>query len=207
MNEPIPLRIYADDPLSLAGVAAELRSCSDVRVVHGDEADALVAIVVADDVDERTLRTLRGAQRGEGSRTVLVVTDIDDRGLLAAVEAGVCGLLRRSEASADALVAAVRVAAAGEGTLPGDLLGRLLHRIGRLQRQVLAPRGMTFDGLTEREIQVLRLVAEGMDTSEIASHLSYSERTIKNVIHDVTSRLHLRNRSQAVAYAVREGLI
>ena len=44
MNEPIPLRIYADDPLSLAGVAAELRSCPDVRVVHGDEADAVVAI-------------------------------------------------------------------------------------------------------------------------------------------------------------------
>lgn len=207
MNEPIPLRIYADDPLSLAGVTAELRSCADVKVVQAEDASALIAIVVADEVDEATLRTLRGAQRGEGARTVLVVTHIDDRGVLAAVEAGVCGLLRRSEASADALVTAIRVAAAGEGTLPGDLLGRLLHRIGRLQRQVLAPRGMTFDGLTEREIQVLRLVAEGLDTSEIATHLSYSERTIKNVIHDVTSRLQLRNRSQAVAYALREGLI
>ena len=54
---------------------------------------------------------------------------------------------------------------------------------------------------------MLRLVAEGLDTGEIAKELAYSERTIKNVIHDVTSRLNLRNRSQAVAYALREGLI
>ena len=91
--------------------------------------------------------------------------------------------------------------------VPGDLLARLLHQVGRLQRQVLAPRGIDLSGLTDREIAVLRLVAEGLDTSEIARRLCYSERTIKNVIHDVTSRLQLRNRSQAVAYAMREGLI
>jgi DNA-binding NarL/FixJ family response regulator len=62
-------------------------------------------------------------------------------------------------------------------------------------------------GLTEREIEVLRLVADGFDTSEIAGSLAYSERTIKNIIHDVTARLNLRNRSHAVAYAVRQGLI
>ena len=62
-------------------------------------------------------------------------------------------------------------------------------------------------GLTEREIEVLRLVAEGLDTAEIAEKLAYSERTIKNVIHDITSRLCLRNRTHAVAWAVREGLI
>jgi DNA-binding NarL/FixJ family response regulator len=61
--------------------------------------------------------------------------------------------------------------------------------------------------LFEREIDVLRLVAAGLDTSEIAGKLAYSERTIKNVIHDITSRLCLRNRTHAVAWAVREGLI
>ena len=54
---------------------------------------------------------------------------------------------------------------------------------------------------------MLRLVADGCDTAEIAAALAYSERTVKNVIHDVTTRLRLRNRSAAVAYAVREGLI
>jgi DNA-binding NarL/FixJ family response regulator len=54
---------------------------------------------------------------------------------------------------------------------------------------------------------VLRLVADGLDTAEIATKLSYSQRTIKNILHDITSRLHLRNRSHAVAYALRHGLI
>ena len=73
--------------------------------------------------------------------------------------------------------------------------------------QVLAPRGLSFAGLNDRERDVLRLVAEGHDTAEIATLLSYSERTVKNVLHDLNTRLQLRNRSHAVAYAVREGLI
>ena len=65
----------------------------------------------------------------------------------------------------------------------------------------------SFTGLATREIEVLRLVADGFGTSEIAHQLSYSERTVKNVLHDITTRLQLRNRSHAVAYALRQGLI
>jgi DNA-binding NarL/FixJ family response regulator len=79
--------------------------------------------------------------------------------------------------------------------------------VGRLQREVLSPRGMAFSGLTDREANVLRLVADGYDTAEIADRLAWSERTVKNVIHDITTRHQLRNRSHAVAYAVRAGLI
>ncbi len=64
-----------------------------------------------------------------------------------------------------------------------------------------------FAGCSDREVEVLRLVADGLDTAEIATRLSYSQRTIKTVLHDVTTRLQLRNRSHAVAYALREGLI
>jgi DNA-binding NarL/FixJ family response regulator len=138
---------------------------------------------------------------------VAVVTQLDDGGLISALEAGACGLLRREEATTERLVQVVQSAAQGDGSVPPDLLGRLLNQIGKLQRQVLAPRGITMSGLTEREIEVLRLVAEGWDTAEIANRLSYSERTIKNIIHDITARLCLRNRTHAVAYAVREGLI
>ena len=53
----------------------------------------------------------------------------------------------------------------------------------------------------------MRLLADGFDTAEIAGRLFYSERTVKNIIHDITSRLELRNRTHAVAYAIREGLI
>jgi len=98
-------------------------------------------------------------------------------------------------------------AAAGAGALPPDLLGRLLKQVGYLQRQILEPRGFRVSGLTDREIQVLRLVADGHNTAEIARQLAYSERTIKNVIQDVITRFQLRNRSHAVAYAVRQGFI
>ena len=206
MAGPIRIRVHASDRLSEVGVTAELKEWPEVRVV-GDADDADVAVVVADDIDENAVRMLRAAQRADGDRAVLVATRIDDRGLLEAVEAGACGLVRRSDANGQALVAAVRTAARGDGSLPSDLLGRLLMQVGKLQRQVLTPHGLSFGGLSNREIAVLRLVAEGLDTREIAQRLSYSERTIKNVIHDVTTRLQLRNRSQAVAYALREGLI
>ena len=91
--------------------------------------------------------------------------------------------------------------------MPADLLAGLLGHVGRLQRQVLAPRGLRFSGLSDREVDVLRLVAEGLDTGEIARQLAFSERTIKSVLHDVTTRLQLRNRAHAVAFAVREGFI
>ena len=74
-------------------------------------------------------------------------------------------------------------------------------------RQVLTPRGLTWGALTARETDVLRLIADGCDTAEVARALCWSERTVKNVVHDITTRLHLRNRAHAVAYAVRQGLI
>jgi DNA-binding CsgD family transcriptional regulator len=69
------------------------------------------------------------------------------------------------------------------------------------------PRGPRAAVLTDRERDILRLVAEGHSTREVAIELSYSERTIKAGLQSVTTRLHLRNRTQAVAYAVRNGWI
>jgi len=208
MADRIATYVYATDPVSQAGIAAQLRPRPEIHVVDDTQVDqAQVAIVVADDLDDSTTRVLRAIQRNGCPRVVVVARRIDDTGVFAALEAGACGLLRREDASPERLVDLVRTASKGDGSVPPDVLGRLLDQIGRLQRQVLAPRGLTMSGLTEREIEVLRLVADGWDTAEIAKMLSYSERTIKNVIHDVTARLCLRNRTHAVAYAVREGLI
>jgi DNA-binding NarL/FixJ family response regulator len=208
MTERVPVFVYARDPISQAGIAAELRGRPELDVLSETEVDqADVAVVAADEVDDETLRVIKAIQRTGGPRVVLVVARPDDGGLVAAVEAGACGLLRRAEATPDILTRAVVAAAQGDGTVPPDLLGRLLSQVGRLQRHVLAPRGLTFSGLTERELGVLKLVAEGMDTAEIAQQLAYSERTIKNIIHDITTRFHLRNRSHAVAFALRQGLI
>jgi DNA-binding NarL/FixJ family response regulator len=197
--------VLADDPVSEAGIIAQLRHRPEVELVDAD-APASIVIVVVDEVNEVAARMVDAAL-ARRAQAVVVVTRLDDAGMFAALEAGACGLLRRSEASSDSLVALIQAAARGAGSVPPDLLGRLLNQLGRLQRQVLAPRGITMSGLSGREIEVLRLVADGYETSEIAGRLAYSERTIKNVIHDVTSRLRLRNRTHAVAWAVREGLI
>jgi DNA-binding NarL/FixJ family response regulator len=208
MNSRVKVFVHATDPVSATGVAGELRQRPEVLVVDdGDFEAAQVAVAVVDEIDAGTVRTVRGIQRDGCQRVVMVVTRLDDAGLLAAVEAGACGLLRRAEAVADRLVDAVLTAAKGDGSLPPDLLGRLLDQMSRLQRQVLAPRGLSLSGFTDREVDVLRLLGEGWDTAEIAGKLAYSERTVKNVIHDITARHQLRNRSHAVAYAVRQGLI
>jgi DNA-binding NarL/FixJ family response regulator len=208
MNSRVKVFVHATDPVSATGVAGELRQRPEVLVVDdGDFEAAQVAVAVVDEIDAGTVRTVRGIQRDGCQRVVMVVTRLDDAGLLAAVEAGACGLLRRAEAVADRLVDAVLTAAKGDGSLPPDLLGRLLDQMSRLQRQVLAPRGLSLSGFTDREVDVLRLLGEGWDTADIAAKLAYSERTVKNVIHDITARHQLRNRSHAVAYAVRQGLI
>jgi DNA-binding NarL/FixJ family response regulator len=200
--------VYATDPVSATGVTGELRQRPEVLVLEEAGFDnAQVAVVVADEVDAHFVRTVRAIQRDGCQRVVMVVTRLDDASLLSAVEAGACGILRRSEAVADRIVEAVLTAAKGDGSVPPDLLGRLLDQMSRLQRQVLAPRGLSLTGFSGRELDVLRLLSEGWDTAEIAEKLAYSERTVKNVIHDITTRLQLRNRSHAVAYAVRQGLI
>ncbi|HEY0358136.1 MAG TPA: LuxR C-terminal-related transcriptional regulator [Mycobacteriales bacterium] len=206
--ERVSVSVHARDPISEAGVASQLRPRPEVRVLPPEELDrAEVAVIVVDVVDDDAVQLLRTVQRRGAARTVLVASRLDDGDLVAAVEVGVVGLIRRSESTPDRLVQVIGAAASGDGSVPPDLLGRLLDQLGRLQRHVLTPRGLTFTGLAEREIEVLRLVADGYDTGEIASKLAYSERTIKNVLHDVTSRLQLRNRSHAVAYAMRQGLI
>jgi len=208
MGQRVSVYVYANDPILQAGVGSQLRGSPEVVVVDQSELDqADVAIVVADLVDETVLRILRAIQRGSAPRTVLIATVLDESTVIAAAEAGVSGLLRRGEVTADRILEVVRKVAAGEAAVPADLLARLLDQVGRLQRQVLAPRGLRFSGLSEREIEVLRLLADGLDTGEIARRLSYSERTIKAVLHDVTARFQLRSRAHAVAYAVREGLI
>jgi DNA-binding NarL/FixJ family response regulator len=202
--------VYVDayDPILQAGVISHLRPRPEVKVLTESEREAAdVTVVIVDRVDERAMRMLKCYQRTSETRLVLVAGELGDGDVVSAAEAGVVGLLRRQEATAERLVRAITAASCDEGTVPADLLGQLLGQVGALQRGVLAPRGLAFNGLATREIEVLRLVAEGCDTGEIAGRLSYSERTVKNVLHDVTTRLQLRNRSHAVAFAMRQGLI
>lgn len=208
LEHRIDVHIATADPLSRAGIASQLHGSRDVQMVEDDRVDDhTVALVVADELDGETTRLIRSLRRRGLDRVIVILTRLDDATVLAAVEAGATGLLRRSQATPATLHAAIRSAVAGEGSLPPDLLGRLLDQVGRLQRQVLNPRGLTMAGLTDREIRVLKLLADGLDTAAVGRELFYSERTVKNIIHDLTSRLDLRNRTHAVAYAIKQGLI
>ncbi|MFI2458235.1 LuxR C-terminal-related transcriptional regulator [Streptomyces sp. NPDC019539] len=207
-TDRIYVHVKTSDPISEAGIIAALKARAQVWIIDEDQLSReTVALIVSHEIDEEALQLLNYV-RGKGvQQAVVVVSELDDAGLMVAVEAGVAGLVRRREATADRLVQVISSVHQGAGIMPPDLLGRLLKQVSTVQRQVLAPRGLRFNTLTEREGKVLGLVACGLDTREIATQLCFSERTVKNVLHDVTNRFHLRNRSHAVAYAIREGLI
>lgn len=204
----IPVAVYAEDPVLKAGITHQLRPRPEVEVVRPDEeARAAVSLVVVDRVDEEAARLLRRLRQSTTTRVGLVVGHFDQDALQITIDCGVTAVIRRSEAHQDRLVSAISALVKGEAVLPGDLLGTLLDHVGRLQRSVLDPNGPSLSTLTAREADMLRLVSEGFDTTEIAAKTSFSERTVKNVLHEVTTRLNLRNRAHAVGYAMRHGLI
>jgi DNA-binding NarL/FixJ family response regulator len=205
MSQRIPVHVTSTDPILQTGVAAQLRARPEVELVGRPESPESggVCVVVSDVVDDAALRLVRELRAQSARQVVLVLSTVDSGALLAAIEAGVCGVVTRAEATPERLVTAV-TQAHGMG---GVLSRRLLEQVNRLQNQVLAPKGLRFTGLSDREAMVLRMIAQGMEVREIAHALSYSERTIKNTLHDVVSRFQLRNRTHAVAFAMREGMI
>lgn len=204
----VKVALQAVDPLSMAGLVAHLELVPDVVLLPAEQRHhAEVAVVAVDRLTADVVAGMRRAATDIGTPVVLV-GDLDESELVTAVECRVVAVLPRSAASAERLRHSVMTAAAGGGLMPPNLVGALIKDVERLQCQLLehtggAPRSR----LTRREEEVLRMMAEGLDTAEIAVKLSYSERTVKNVIYGVTHRLKLRNRSHAVAYALRAGMI
>ncbi|MEV0939610.1 response regulator transcription factor [Micromonospora wenchangensis] len=211
---PVRAAVRSRDPISQAGVTAQLCTVGPDEpagarpvVVAGPDDEPDILVIVADTVDGWLLAQLEALIGRPSPRPVLVVGQLDDTAGLQAIEAGGLSLVRRSESTATLLREVVRAAARGEARLPTDLLSSLLTRVGRAQRQVLAPRGLTILPLSPRQLAVLRMIAAGADIATIARELSYSERSIKNIVHEITTQLGVRNRTQAVAHAIREGLI
>jgi DNA-binding NarL/FixJ family response regulator len=139
-----------------------------------------------------------------GARVIVCTSDCNDEAVLTAIQAGAVGFLRKDTLTTEGLSAAVSAAVNGAGVVAPDLLGNLLRGLSSDAMEDGRP---ALARLTEREQQVLSLIAKGHPTREVAQQLSYSERTVKNVLHDVVTKLNARSRSQAVAHAVREGLI
>ena len=135
---------------------------------------------------------------------VLTTFDLDDY-VYEALRAGASGFLLK-DASARELADAVRLIAAGDALLAPGITRRLIAEFARLG----APRGPSrerLDGLTERESEVLALVARGMSNSEIAAHLVVAEQTVKTHVSRILMKLGLRDRTQAVVLAYETGLV
>jgi DNA-binding NarL/FixJ family response regulator len=202
------LKLFVVDPHTIyrRGLVASLELMPEVRgVAHAATvADARQDGALADADLVILDPTALGAGDFIGSvdaRVMVCSSDTSEESVLSALQSGAVGYLRKDTLTTETLAAAVRAAASGTGVMEPELLGNLLKGV------TLEPGRPTVARLTDREQQVLSLIAAGHPTREVAEQLCYSERTVKNVLHDVVTKLNARSRSQAVAFAVREGLI
>lgn len=204
----VRVALLATDPVSLAGLARFLDRRPEVELLRrADLPAAHVATVAVDRLTPAGRVMLREVAEESGNPVVLIANQITEGELLTAVNRGVAAIIPRASLNVEYLVRSIVATANGGGVMPPRLLGQLLKHLTHLQRQAATPHEAGSSQLTPREIEVLRLVAEGLDTAEIADRLRYSERTVKNVIYGMTQRLKLRNRSHAVAFAIRTGYL
>jgi NarL family two-component system response regulator LiaR len=126
----------------------------------------------------------------------------DDEFVLAGLQAGGRGYILK-DAGPDTVLRAIRAVANGESLLGPSVAGKVMRQFSALPGKQ-AP---VFDDLTPRELEVLALIAEGLNNKEIAQELVISEKTVKNHINNIFSKLHVNDRSQAILYAIRKGLV
>ncbi|GAB3456759.1 helix-turn-helix transcriptional regulator [Actinophytocola sediminis] len=196
--------VHATDPLLYAGAVACLRSRPEIRLVPAaDSASAGVVVLAEPRVTQAHLGVLE--PDGRTRHGVLVTDDLPATGLLRAVHCGVVAVLPLRASTGADLVRAVLSAGDGTANFPARLQGELVAELARVRERVLPAHGLTVFGLTQRETDVLALIAEGFDTTEIAAKLSYSVRTVKAVLASLMTRHGLRHRAHAVAFAVRSG--
>ncbi|HEX3779466.1 MAG TPA: response regulator transcription factor [Pseudonocardiaceae bacterium] len=207
--QPPRVVILASDRITADGALAYLRNQPELDLLPASQqhrADVLLLLV--DTVTETTLALMREADErstNPAMRIVLVANDIQEHHLTRAIGYGLVSVLPRTDVSYHRIVKAILDSTRGQADMPATMVGWLVEQSRTVQRDILAPNGLTVTSLEARELAVIRLIADGLDTREIAEQLNYSERTVKNVIHSMMARLRLRNRPHAVAYALRCG--
>jgi DNA-binding NarL/FixJ family response regulator len=197
--------LTAQPGLQVVGQAAD--GADAVRQVRQLEPDVVLMDVRMPVMDGlQATREILGAGAGSALPRVLMLTtfDLDDY-VYAALRAGASGFLLK-DATAAELVTAVRVVAAGEALLAPSVTRRLIADFAR-QQQPDQPPPPALDALTQRETEVLRLIARGLSNSEISTALVIAEQTTKTYVGRILAKLNLRDRAQAVVVAYETGLI
>lgn len=218
MSTPIKVMIADDQMMVRQGFTVLLNAQPDIEVV-GQAVDGADAVAKVSELGpDVVLMDIRMPGMGgieatsvitgvpEATVKVLVLTTFDlDEYVYEALRAGASGFLLK-DASADQLAEAVRVVAAGEALLSPNITKRLITEFSRLGAP-RAPSRARIDELTERETEVLSLVAQGLSNAEIAAHLTVAEQTVKTHVGRILVKLGLRDRTQAAVFAYETGLI
>ena len=214
---PIRVLIADDQQLVRSGFRMMLEAEGDIEVV-GEAADGHEAVSMARAlepdlalIDLRMPRmdgieaTTQITADGPSSRTrVLVVTTFDaDEYVYAALRAGASGFMLK-DAPPEELAAAVRVVAGGDALLAPSVTRRLIEEFARMQPRI---ESKDLASLTDRELEVLKLVARGMSNAEVANELVIGETTVKTHVGNVLMKLELRDRAQAVVVAYESGVV
>jgi DNA-binding NarL/FixJ family response regulator len=139
------------------------------------------------------------------SRVVVLTISADDEDVMNAVMAGACGYLLK-DASIQELIAGIRAASEGESLISPQIAAKVLQRLRAQSKDVDAAQTIRAE-LSDRELQVLKLIANGKDNAQIASELFISPKTVKNHISNILMKLQIENRIQAAVYAVRSGIV
>lgn len=209
--ESMTVAVHASDAVTARGADHLLRADSRLTVLAEPElAYAAVIVVIGESISDRALAFLskaRATSRLESPPRCVIIGDQFRLDGLSVLQYGVAAVLQRNRTTGEQLVQTVLAVGRGEAYLPSWLQGSLLAQFERVQRDVLEPNGLTMSGLSARERDILRLLAEGDSTEEIAVKLEYSERTVKNVLQVLMRRHRLNNRAHAVAFAWRTGVI
>lgn len=214
MAESISVLLVDDHAMVRQGVRAFLETQSGVSVVgeagSGDEAIQLTGQLIPDvilmdlimpnmDGVEATRRVKQVSPR---SQIVVLTSYHEDEHIFPALKAGALSYILK-DVSAEELASAVRKAAVGEAILHPRVAARVIKELQGPHAEKVNP----FTELSERELEVLKLIADGMSNAEMASKLVLSEKTIKGHVSNILSKLHLVDRTQAAVYAWREGVV
>jgi DNA-binding NarL/FixJ family response regulator len=206
----IRVSVIASDPISGHGLAAYFQTRPDIAVLESTrQHEAQVAIVVFDSFTDRLLEKATAAALAAEKplRFVLVCSDLREPHFVRLAALGMVSVLSRRTSDFDQIAQSVLNLHAGRLELPSDAMDWFSKLSRAVPSDGLDPNVCSTDGFSEREVSVLGLLADGLTTEEIAARLNYSERTVKTIIYVVTSRLKLRNRAHAVAFAIRAGVI
>ena len=216
MDEPITILLADDHRVLRQGMAQALEAQPDMVVVaqanNGAEAvllaESLCPAVAVIDIHMPEMDGVEAARQIKNiapqTRVIMLTMQRHGNYVVEAIKAGASGYLLK-EVELDALLAGIRAIARGEAVMDPSVAGRVLAELR--QKPESEEQKLTEQGLSDRDVEILRLLAKGQSNQEIADQLFLAEKTVRNRLSIIFRKLHLDNRTQAALYALREGLV